>query len=329
METKQLNKKTVTIKNFLIKYALFLLIILLWCVYGANSPYFFTAKNVRSLLMNAAPLLVYATGMTYILVLGEIDLSIGSVGAVAAAVWIISMTEYQVSLPVAFLLAMGTGMICGMITGTLVVKLKINAFMVSLGMQFLLRGICYFLANGEQILTPECVHRFAKFRIFRISPLVYISLLIAVVMALIYRYTSYGRKVQACGCNRKAAQTVGINVGRTKWIAFVLSGTLAGIAGAFQCINVGMLLPNSIGSGSEFLAITACVLGGTSLAGGVGSIVPGTLIGVIFYYSIENGLGLLGANVYLYPIVRGIVIYLAMVTDSLKRSVSVKGGTEE
>ena len=317
-------KKKFDVKNLLIKYALFVLIILLWCYYGLNSKYFFTVKNVRSLLMNASPLLIFASGMTYILILGEIDLSIGSVGACGAAVWIQSMVRFNVPLPAAFLLAMLVGMISGLVTGTLVTKLKINAFMVSLGMQFLLRGICYYLANGEQILTPKSVHTFAKFRLFGISPLVYISLCIAILMMLLYKFTSFGRKVQACGCNRKAAATVGINVDRTKLIAFILSGTLAGLAGAFQCTNVGMLLPNTIGDGSEFLAITACVLGGTSLAGGVGSVVPGTLIGVIFYYSIENGLGLLGANVYLYPIVRGIVIYLAMVTDSLKRSLNIK-----
>lgn len=319
MGTKQIN-----VKKFLIKYALFILIIVLWCIYGIKSPYFFTVKNMRQLLMNAAPLLIYATGMTFILILGEIDLSIGSVGAVSATAWILSMTKMDVPLPVAFLIAFGVGALCGLVTGILVVKLKINAFMVSLGMQFLLRGICYYMADGNQILTPKAVHEFTKFKIFKISPLVYISLLIAVIMAVVYKYTSYGRKVQACGCNRKAAAVVGINVDRTKLIAFILSGALAGIAGALQCINVGMLIPSSIGSGSEFLAITACVLGGTSLAGGIGSIIPGTLIGVIFYYSIENGLGLLGANVYLYPIIRGIVIYLAMVTDSLKRTSSIK-----
>lgn len=326
MEVKQQNSKHINIQKFLIKYALFILIILLWGIYGMNSPYFFTAQNIRSLLVNASPLLIYASGMTYILILGEIDLSIGSVGAVSASVWILSMTRYQMPLWAAFLLALCTGTLCGTLTGLMIVKLKINAFMVSLGMQFLLRGVCYYLANGEQILTPDVVHDFVKLRLFHISPLVYISLLIAAAMALLYRYTSYGRKVQACGCNRKAAAMVGINVDRTKLTAFILSGALAGIAGSFQCTNVGMLLPNSIGDGSEFLAITACVLGGTSLAGGVGSIIPGTLIGVIFYYSIENGLGLLGANVYLYPVVRGIVIYLAMVTDSLKRSLGVKNG---
>lgn len=319
-----MEKRKVSIKGFFIKYALFILILVLWCFYGVKSPYFFTVKNARSLLVNAAPLLVYAAGMTFILILGEIDLSVGSVGAVSAAVWILSMTKLNIPLWMAFILAIITGAVCGTITGLLVTKLKINAFMVTLGMQFLLRGICYYAADGAQILTPDSVHEFVRIKPLKISILVYISLLVAAAMALLYRYTAYGRKLQACGCNKKAAETVGINVTRTKFIAFIICGALAGLAGTLQCTNVGMLIPGSIGDGSEFLAITACVLGGTSLAGGIGSIIPGTLIGVIFYYSIENGLGLLGANVYLYPIVRGIVIYLAMVTDSLKRAVRIR-----
>ncbi len=309
------------LKNFLIRYALYLLILVLWVFYASKSPHFFTIKNLKTLLTNAAPLLIYASGMTYILILGEIDLSIGSIGAVSAALWILLQTEHNVSLPAAFLIATLLGAFIGLLIGLMVVKLKINAFMTTLGMQFLLRGVCYLMVNGDQILTPEAVHTFAKFKILTLSPLIYISLFIAICMTLLYRYTAFGRKVQACGCNRVAAKMVGINVDNVKILSFVLSGLLAGFAGTLQCTNIGLLAPNGLGEGSEFLAITACVLGGTSLAGGVGSVIPGTLIGVIFYYSIENGLGLLGANVYLYPIVRGIVIYLAMVTDSLKRSI--------
>lgn len=320
METK----KQTNVKNFLIKYALFILILSLWVVYGVKSPYFFTVKNFKSLLVNATPLLIYAAGMTYILILGEIDLSIGSIGAVSGAVWILSMTQMNLPLPVAFLISILVGAVCGTLNAILIVKLRINAFMVTLGMQFLLRGLCYFVVSGEQILTPEPVHDFAKMRILTISPVFYIGILTAAVMMAVYKYTSYGRKVQACGCNKHAAKMVGVNVNRTRFVSFVLCGALAGFAGAFQVVNIGMVNPNSLGDGSEFLAITACVLGGTSLLGGVGSIIPGTLIGVIFYYSIENGLGLMGANVYVYPIVRGMVIFLAMVTDSLKRSIGMK-----
>jgi ribose/xylose/arabinose/galactoside ABC-type transport system permease subunit len=104
----------------------------------------------------------------------------------------------------------------------------------------------------------------------------------------------------------------------------MISAMLAGIAGIMIAVNVGMVHPAYIGSGLEFLAITASVLGGTSLLGGIGTIIPGTLIGVIFLNSIENGLGLLGANVHSFPVVRGVVIYLAMLTDSFKRSLSSK-----
>ena len=172
--------KQISVRDFLIKYALFILIVVLWFIYGMNSPHFFTIKNLRSLLTNAAPLLIYATGMTYILVLGEIDLSVGSVGAVAAAAWILSMTKLKLPLYAAFLIALLVGAVCGVLTGFMVVKLRINAFMASLGMQFILRGICYLSVNGEQILTPKEVHTFANYRLLTLSPLIYISLLIAV-----------------------------------------------------------------------------------------------------------------------------------------------------
>ena len=239
----KLTAKKFSVKDFLVKYALFLLIFALWIFYGTNSPHFFSLKNLYSLLTNAAPLLIYACGMTYILILGEIDLSVGSVGGVAAAVWMLCLTKLQLPLLVAFGIAIAVGLLCGLLTGLMVVKLRINAFMTSLGMQFALRGICYLSVGGEQMVTPAVVHEFANWRLFNLSPLVYLSLAIAVIMSLLYRCTAYGRKVQAVGCNPTAAKTVGINVGRTKLIAFIISGGLAALAGTLQCTNFGICFP--------------------------------------------------------------------------------------
>ena len=219
-----MKSKRIDIKYFLIKYALFILIGCLWIFYGTQSEHFFTVKNLRSLLMNASPLLIYATGMTFILILGEIDLSIGSVGAVSAACWILALTQWNCSLPVAFLIALGIGIACGLVTGFLVVKLRINAFMASLGMMFILRGACYLSVGGEQIITPKVVRNFAKVKILTLSPLVAISLVIAIAMMLIYKYTSFGRKMQATGCDRNAARMVGIKVDRIRYIVFIISG---------------------------------------------------------------------------------------------------------
>lgn len=317
--------KKFNLKDFLINYALYALIILLIIVYASLTPLFLSLDNIKALIANSSPLLVYAVGMTFVLMLGEIDLSVGSIGAVAASAWLLPVVNSNLSLPIAFLLAICVGALLGAFNGFLIVGLKINAFLATLGTQFLLRGIVYICTGGSQILTNKAIKQLISPKVFGgISPIIIISLLLGVVMMLMYKYTSFGRKVQAVGCNSKAANQVGINSNRIRFIVFIICGACAGLAGTLQVMNVGMLNPSNIGDGMEFLAITACVLGGTSLFGGVGTIVPGTLIGVIFLMSIENGLGLLGVNAYAYPVVRGIVIFLAMFSDSLKRSIGKK-----
>ena len=143
------------IRGFVIQYALYILILLLWLFYGLQSEHFFTIRNVRTLLTNAAPMLVYACGMTYILILGEIDLSIGSVGAVAAACWMLSMEYLNMPLSVAFLIAMAVGAVCGLIAATLVVRLRSQRFHGFIG--YAVRPARRVLSGGtggDQILTP-------------------------------------------------------------------------------------------------------------------------------------------------------------------------------
>lgn len=315
------------VKRFLINYALYILIGVVIVVYAVMSPVFISPGNIKELLAISSPLLVCAVGMTFVLLIAEIDLSVGSIAGVAGAIWIVLATKFAVPLPLATILGIAGAVGMGVANATLIVKLKINSFLVTLGMQVLARGLIYFIVSGEQILTTDEMKDFFYSDVFGgISVLVVISIGIAVAMSIVYRYTSFGRKIQAVGCNKAAAAKVGVNVNKTMFSVFVMAGFFAGIAGLMQVGNTGILTPVYVGNNLEFLAITAAVLGGTSLFGGTGSIIPGTLVGVLFTMSIENGLGVLGANPYIYPIVRGIIIYLAMFTDSLKRSIGVGTG---
>jgi ribose/xylose/arabinose/galactoside ABC-type transport system permease subunit len=202
---------------------------------------------------------------------------------------------------------------------------KVNSFLATLGMQILVRGIVFLTCGGTQIVVPQSVRNIVGTQMFGgISPLVFVSLILIIAMHFIYIYFPFGRKVQAVGCNRSAAKKVGINVNWIKFVCFTLCGLFAAVGGIAQVANVGILNAAYVGLGMEFIAITAVVLGGTSLFGGVGKFIPGTLIGVLFLMSIENGLGILGASPYLYPIVRGLVIYLAMFSDSLKRGLIIR-----
>lgn len=313
-------ERNLRIKKFCINYALYALVIVLLIVYAVLAPdTFLTAANMKGLLVNASPLLIVSIGMTFVLLTGEIDLSVGSIASVCAMVWMVSITKLGMPIFAATVLSILLGALLGAVNAVLITKLKINSFLVTLGMQTLLRGATY-LIDESRILTTEPIKKFVGSSILGIPSLIFISVALIVVMALIYKFTPFGRRVQAVGCNRKAAAKVGIHVPKTVALSFVLCGLFAGIAGLVQVANVGQAIPADIGDGMEFLSITAVVLGGTSLFGGVGTLIPGTLVGVYFYQAIENGLGVLGVTPYLYPVVKGIVIYLAMVTDSLKRS---------
>ncbi len=311
-------------KRFILKYALYFLIGVVFIVYANMTPLFLSMRNIRDLLANSSPLLVAAIGMTFVLLIAEIDLSIGSIAGVAAAVWVVMTNYWKIPIPLATVLALVCGGLLGAANAFLIVKLNINSFMATLGMQIFLRGVVYLAVDGRQILIGRGVKSILASKIYGFSPLVIISIALALLMMLVYRYTAFGRKVQAVGCNKPATIKVGINPKRITAEVFIIMGVFAALAGMMQAANVGILNPSNVGDGMEFLAITASVLGGTSLLGGIGTIVPGALVGVVFLMSIENGLGLLGANPYSYPVIRGVIIYFAMLSDSLKRSVRKK-----
>lgn len=318
------DERALRLKRFILKYALYFLIGVVFIVYHFMTPLFLSMRNIRDVLSHSSPLLVAAIGMTFVLLIAEIDLSIGSIAGVSAAVWVVATRSWGLPLPLATLAALVCGGLLGGVNAFLIVKLNINSFMATLGMQIFLRGAVYLTVSGQQILIGRNVKAVLGWRVLGFSPLVAVSVLLAVFMMLVYRYTAFGRRVQAVGCNKPATVKVGINPMRVTAQVFVLMGVFAALAGIMQSANVGILNPSRVGDGMEFLAITASVLGGTSLFGGIGTIVPGALVGVIFLMSIENGLGLLGANPYSYPVIRGIIIYFAMLSDSLKRSIRKK-----
>jgi ribose transport system permease protein len=321
---KEISGGKSTLARFLINYAQYILIGGVIVTYAVLSPAFISASNIRELLAISSPLLVCAVGMTFVLLIAEIDLSIGSIAGVSGALWVVSVVNFKQPVAAGAAIAILGGLAMGFCNAFLVVKLRINSFLVTLGMQVLGRGMVFFIASGEQILLTDEMKKIAYSNIFGVLPtLVAISIGIAAIMSFVYRYTSFGRKLQAVGCSRQAAAKLGINVNGIRFSVFVIAGLLAGIGGMMQIGNIGMLNPVFVGNNMEFLAITAAVLGGTSLFGGTGTVIPGTLLGVVFTMSIENGLGILGANPYIYPIVRGTIIYLAMLTDSLKRATGI------
>lgn len=310
--------KTKPLKKFsILDYGIYIMLALIVVTFSILSAPFRSINNLTQLLFSCTQMLVVATGVTYVIITGALDLSVG-MGVLASAMLLNLLTSKGVNIFVAIIAAILLGTLAGFINGFVVTKLRCNAYLATYGMQLALRGFGLTISKGVNQNTSTAVKALFKYKVFGIVPLYFvIALLILLIAQYVLRYTSYGRKIIAVGCNEMGARRVGINSDSIRCSAFVISGTCAGIAGVLMAANVGTATTNT-GSGYEFIAAAAVLMGGTSMYGGKGSIIPGTLIGVILLQTMENGLTILGIDPYYLALVRGALIFFAMFADSLK-----------
>lgn len=304
--------------RFLLSNGFYVVFTLLVIFYSVASDAFLSASNLRNILVDSAALIVACTGLSFVVLTGSLDLSIGSVGFVTA---VISGSLILAGQPliVAFLVAILIGLALGAFNGALIAYLKLNPLIVTLGMMIALRGVGLTISRGWQIYLPDGYRELASGLIGPVPRLVVVAIIVLLLGHFIVRRTRFGRFVVAVGCHARSAQRVGINVTRLQFLVFVVSGVAAAIGGIVAMSNMGVLQPQQ-GRGLEFTAVAAIVMGGTSLFGGRGSLIPGTLMGVLMLTIIENGLAILGASPFVYPLVRGVVIFTAMYADALKSS---------
>jgi ribose transport system permease protein len=231
----------------------------------------------------------------------------------------VMMTNAGAGLAVALLASLGIGAAVGALNGLIIARLKLVPIIVTLAMMFIVRGMTLAITEIKMQYFMNPVGDFvARYRIFGVLPIIVMSMVVVVIAGqYVLKYTAFGRHLYAIGNNRTAALKSGIGVQLKTFATYVISGALAGLAGLIGGAQVGGVT-TSYGSGQEFLVISACVLGGVSLFGGKGTIFPGAFVGVLIVMSIENGLVMAHANVYLYTVVRGIVIFLAVMMDCLQ-----------
>lgn len=306
-----------SIKN-LLQVAGILPILLLICIlFTFLSSNFLTPGNVVNILRQASINIVLATGMTFVILTGGIDLSVGSILAVSAVVSVL------VSLIPALSWASGlaglvTGLILGLVNGGLITFLDVPPFIVTLGSLTALRGVAFLVANGTTVFNRDL--NFAWIGNNYLGPfpwLVVIALLTVLVSWFVLRQTVLGVQIYAVGGNDRAARLTGIKVDRVLLFVYGVSGLLAGLAGIMSASRLysatGML-----GQGYELDAIAAVILGGTSFTGGIGTIV-GTLLGALIIAVLNNGLTLLNMSYFWQLVVKGLVIIVAVTIDRLRR----------
>ncbi|MDP9837109.1 ribose transport system permease protein [Neorhizobium huautlense] len=294
-------------------------LILLCVFFSLTSEFFLSARNGLNILDQVTVLGILAIGMTLVIVIGGIDLSVGSV--LAFSMMMMGVMQRQMGLPLelAIIVGIATGALCGLVSGLLITVAKLPAFIATLAVMSVTRGLANILTEGKQIVGyPDWFTSLATVRQFGfLSMTVATFIVLAIIAAIILKYRPAGRNLFAIGGNPEVARLAGINVNLNTCIVYALSGALAGLAAVAFAARLDSSQP-SAGLGYELDTIAAVVIGGASLSGGVGSIF-GTVVGVFIIGVLRNGLNLLGVSPFIQQVLIGVVIAAAVTFDTLGR----------
>ena len=319
MDNKQHNFKQKLLRYAKGEFGLFMILLLLCVIFSFASPYFLTERNLLNITRQVSIVLTVAMGMLCVVLSGEIDLSVGSVAALSgiAAAWAMNATG---SIWLGILFAVALGLLAGLINGILVVYAHIPSFIVTLATMGIWRGFSMVWTNGRPISNlPESYSVIGAGYIFNTVPVsTVISLLLVLVLFVILQRTRHGVYVKAIGANQEAAKLSAIPVKRYKVLVFVVIGLMCAVGGVMTSSKLLSAQPTA-NVGLEMDVLSGVILGGASLAGGVGTVV-GTLLGSLTIGVINNGLNLLNVSSYYQAIVKGIIIILAVVIKRNKKT---------
>jgi ribose/xylose/arabinose/galactoside ABC-type transport system permease subunit len=284
-------------------------------VFATIAPGFGTVANLINIALSIAVTGILAVGMTAVILTGGIDLSVGSLVALTgtAAAMAAAAVPGAAGI-VALVVALAVGAIAGILNGTFVAYLRVQPFVVTLAMLTIARGAAFIISGGRSIGNlPDSFGVLGRAVPLGIPAPVYVFAAVAVVGAFVLDRTVFGRRVYATGGNPEASWLAGVNTQRVIWLVYALNGVLAGLAGLTLASRLGAGVPNS-GLQYELDVIAAVVVGGTSLAGGRGTIV-GTIWGTVFIGVLTNGLNLANVDPYVQKIALGVVILVAAIGD--------------
>lgn len=313
---------------FIIRYGFNLVLVAVILFYALTAPRFLTATNIIALLHAAAPMMVIACGLALVVISGKLDISVGSVAFLTTSIGTLLMVRNGLDPITTFILLLLIGAGIGVLNGFIVVVLKISPLIATLGTMIVLRGVGLELTRSTTISLPEDVRRLGNASIGPIFVDIFIALGIMLIVHLVHTRTPFGRWLVAIGNDQETAARLGVRVRLVTFLSFVASSVLATISGVMTLVQVGSASP-SIGSGLEFTAVSVIVIGGVSLFGGEGSILPGVLRGVLILEIIRNGLNHIGADPYAYRFVNGAIIFIAMYADSLRSRLPIPTRTFE
>lgn len=292
-------------------------LVLLLLLFGLLSEHFLTALTLSTLANQVPALTVIAVGMTYVLVIAGIDLSVGSVLALGGSVLGVVTVDWQWPLGVGILLSLIVGLGCGLINGLVSVRWRIPSFIVTLGMLEAARGGAYLTTGSRSLFIGARVEMLGSpLAGIGLSPAFILALAVVIAGQVVLTRTVFGRHAVAIGTNEEAVRLSGIDPRPVKVAVFCLAGLLAGLGGVMQAAHLQSADPNA-GVGMELSAIAAVVIGGTSLMGGRGS-VGNSFLGVLIIAVLQMGLAQVGASEPVKRVITGAVIVVAVIADAYR-----------
>jgi ribose/xylose/arabinose/galactoside ABC-type transport system permease subunit len=309
--------RSVRLRQQTARYIPFLALILLLVGFGiAESERFLTVRNAQIILLQSAVLIIVGLGMTFVIIAGSIDLSVGSLVAVAAMLSAAAANQWGLvgGLTVALLV----GAAAGLVNGLVFTVLRVPSFIATLGMLSVARGLTIIYSGGAPIPIQDAGQ---VLRLGTWPAPVFVAALAVVVCQVIYRLTPFGRYVQGIGGNERVALLSGVPVDRTKTLIFVLSGLMAGLGGLVTAARLGAGTPQA-GTGFELDVISAVVIGGTPLTGGIGNMYS-TAVGALVISTLSNGLVILGVPSEVQTVIKGIVLVLAVFISLDRRKIGI------
>jgi ribose transport system permease protein len=323
----RLHGHTVRFKEATLQYVGVLTVLLvLIAIFSYLQPQFHTWTNFLNILETNATLLILSVGLTFVLLVGGFDLSIGGVLALSG-VFVARLLEHGVGTYGAMVIVIIIGIMIGIVfNGFPIAKLGANFFMITLGVSFATRGIALVMTNGASI----GLYQYTKLQtignggIGQFGYLIFISIGVLLIATVVTRYTGYGRMIYAVGGNAEAARLAGINITYIRISAYAICAGLAAFTGFLEAGRLAAAAPDT-DTGIEFTAAAAVLLGGTSFVGGVGTMF-GTFLGVLFLGVLQNGLIISSINIYYQNVITGCVLVLSVLIDRFRQSRAARGG---
>jgi ribose transport system permease protein len=304
--------------NFLLKYNTLFIFVVLLIASSIASEAFFTERNIFNLLRQMAGIGIVSMGMLLVILTGGIDLSVGSMMALASV--LSAHFLFSMPLPLSILLTILAGVALGSVSGFLVSNRRMAPFVVTLAMMTIARGLAYIISKGAPILLPESgrsLRDFGSAYFLHVPEPVILMFLVFITILLVLKYTAFGRLVIAIGSNETAVLLSGVRVWVYKFFVYSISGGLATLAGIISTSRTGVGSP-IVGLGLELDAIAAVVIGGARLSGGKGTALN-TLLGIFILGMIGNIMNLKNVPAYPQQVIKGLIIIFAVLLQGIER----------